>query len=226
MHFVNRFVWIFTSPTRVFDDVREGRASWWEPWVWQSVLYAIAGVMSMPIQRAVAELNSNDLPPDQLQQQLEMMERFGWVQIVGTPPILLLLGLVLAGITYVLVSILSSRANFKQYFTVTLYASIIGAVSLLVSNLVVRMRGVESIRTVQDAQVTLGLGFLAPEGDTLLFGILSTVNVFTVWSLAVLALGLMHVFGMSRNSAIACVVPWWLISVVFSVVGTALGGAG
>lgn len=226
MSFLNRFVYIFTSPGRVFEDVSEGRSSWWEPWIYQSVIYVVAGFLSLPIQRKVAALNPRDLPPEQLKEQLELMARFAWVQIVATPPLLLLLGLVLAGITYVLVTILSSQATFKKYFTLTLYASVIGALSLLVSNLVVRWRGIDSIRTVHDAQVTLGLGFLAPEGSDVLFAVLSTVNVFTVWSLWVLALGLMYVFGMSRNAAVIAVIPWWLISVLFSVFGAAFGGAG
>jgi hypothetical protein len=226
MGLLNRFIWIFVSPTRVFDDVRDGRSPWWEPWIWQSIIYAIAGYISLPIQRAVTELNADNLSPEQLEQQLSAIDRFGWLQVVATPPLILLLGLFLAGVTYVLVTILSSRANFRQYFTITLYASLIGGVAMLVSNIAVRLRGLDAIRSVQDAQVTIGLGFLAPEGSTAAYAVLSTINVFSIWSFVVLGLGLMRVFDMSRNQAIACVVPWWVISVIFSVLGAALGGLG
>jgi hypothetical protein len=224
--FFNRLVWIFVSPSRVFSDISEGRAPWWQPWVWQSILYVIAGLISLPIQRTVAELNLNDLPADQLQKQLELMDRFGWVQMAGTPFLLLLLGLLLAGVTYVLVTILSPQANFRKYFTLTLYVSIIGALSLIVGNVAVRMRGLDAIRTIEDSQITLGLGFLAPEGNTLVYGILSTINVFSIWSFVVLGMGLMAIFGMSRGNAIACVLPWWVIAVIFTVMGAAFSGMG
>lgn len=226
MSLLNRLVWIFTAPTRVFDDVREGRASWWEPWIWQSILYMIAAWLSLPIQRRIAELNPRGLSPDQLEKQAQAMAKFAWLQIVATPPMILVFGLALAGVTYIVVTILSSRANFRQYFTITLYSSIIGGLSMVVSNLVVRMRGVETIRTAQDAQVTFGLGFLAPEGHSVVAAMLSTVNVFSIWGFVILGLGLMRVFGMTRNQAIACVIPWWLISLALAAGGAAFSGLG
>jgi hypothetical protein len=226
MLFVNRLIWIFVSPSRVFSDIREGAVSWWQPWVWQSILYTIAGYVSLPAQRAVAELNLDDLPVDQFEQQLTMMDRLWWVQLAGTPPALLLLGAALSGLTYVLVTILSSKAQFKQYFTIALYAGTIGSLSMLLSSVLVRMRGVDTIRAATDAQVSIGLGFLAPEGNTLLFAILSSIDVFAIWSLAVLGLGLVRVFDMSRNQAVACVIPWWIIYVIMAIAATAFGGMG
>lgn len=226
MAMLNRLVWLFTAPTKVFDDIREGRAPWWQPWIWQSILYGVAGYLSLPVQRRVAELNPRGLSPEQLDKQLAAMAKFAWLQIIATPPMVLLFGLALAGLTYILVTILSSQANFKRYFTITLYSSIIGGLSMIVSTLVVRWRGVESIRTAQDAQVTFGLGFLAPEGHGVLAAMLSTVNVFSVWGFFILGLGLMRVFGMSRNQAIACVIPWWLISLAMAAAGSAFSGLG
>jgi hypothetical protein len=224
MSLVNRLVWIFVSPARVFAEIREGNARWWQPWIWQSVIYLIAGYLSLPIQRAVMELNVNDLSPDDLAKQLEFMDRFGVLQILATPVLLLLFSLALAGITYVLVTILSSKANFRQYFTITLYASIIGALSMLVSTVVVRMRGVETIRVPEDAQVSLGLGFLVPEG--MWHAVLNSVEVFAVWSLILIGMGLMHVFDMTRKQAVACVIPWWVIIALFAIMGQAFGGLG
>jgi hypothetical protein len=226
MGFVNRLIWTFVSPTRVFDDIRNGEVSWWQPWAWQSILYVIAGYLSQPVQRAVLALNPQDLPPDQLEQQLATMDKLIWVQLAGTPPMLILVGAALAGITYVLVTILSSSASYKKYFTITLYANIIGAVSYIVSTVVLRARGVDLIRTAQDAQVSLGLGFLAPEGNSVLYAALSKIDVFTVWSLILIGMGLMKVFDMSRGQAIACAIPWWVIAFLFTLMGQAFGGMG
>jgi hypothetical protein len=220
MQFVNQLVWIFTSPTRVFEDIREGRIPWWQPWIWLSLLTMVATVLSLPIQHAVTELNS-----EMTQEQLDTIARFGWLQVLGQPLFVLLQQLLFAGITYVLVTILSSAATFRRYFTLTLFMSMIVSLGAIISSAVVRMRGVDTIRTIKDAQVSVGLGFLAPEGSDVLYGLLSSIDVFTIWSLAVLGLGLMHIFGMSRGQAIACVIPWWLISAALVVVGVALSGA-
>jgi len=222
MGWLNRVLWIFVSPSRTFADVREGKVKWWEPWIVQAILATVAGYIAIPAQRAVLELNAHGATPEQLEQTLGYFDRFKWAQLAVVPPMMLLVGLALAGITYVLVTMLSSKANFRQYFTVTLFASIIGGLSMLVSSAVVRARGADAIRTPEDAQVSLGLGFLAPEGVA--HAILGAIDVFAVWSLVLIGMGLMNVFDMSRRHAVFCVIPWFLVYLLLSVVGQAFGG--
>jgi hypothetical protein len=224
MNWLNRILWIVVSPSRTFADVREGRAQWWEPWIVQALLATLAGYVSVPAQRAVLELNVRGMTAEQLDQAIEYFDKFKWAQLAVVPPMMLLVGLALAGVTYIVVTLLSSKANFKQYFTVTLYASVIGGLSMLVSSAVVRARGVDAIRTPEDAQVTLGLGFLAPDGVA--HAILGAIDVFAVWSLFLIGMGLVHVFGMTRKHAIYCIIPWFLIYLVLAAAGKLIGGAG
>lgn len=227
MALLNRVVWIFSSPGRVFDDIREGRTSWWQPWLIVSIIFAIVGLLALPIQIAVAELNVNNIDLDQLDKQLEMMRNFGWVQALLTPLGLLVFGLIAAGLSYILVTILSSRANFKQWFTLTLYTTIVSSVSQVISVIAVRARGLDSIESVEDSMVTVSLGFLAPEGaGTMLKAFLSSFEFFSIWALVLVVMGLMRIFDMGRGQAIACVVPLWLVSVVLAAVGMLASGIG
>lgn len=224
MSFFNRFQWIFLSPTRVFADIKEGNAPWWQPWVWISIIYVVVGYFSMPIQKAIVELNADGLPAEQLDQQLEFMENFGWLQPVTTPIVMLVVTLIVAGLSYILVSILSDRANFKKYFTITLYSSIVATLSTALATLVIRMRGIESIQSVSDARFSIGLGFLAPEEGALIRSIFLSADFFTVWSYVLIVMGLMYVFEMSRKHAIYCIVPLWIIQVLFLFIGEVTGG--
>ena len=112
MGWLNRVLWIFVSPSRTFADVREGKVKWWEPWIVQAILATVAGYIAIPAQRAVLELNAHGATPEQLEQTLGYFDRFKWAQLAVVPPMMLLVGLALAGITYVLVTMLSSKANF------------------------------------------------------------------------------------------------------------------
>lgn len=220
MALLNRVVWIFSSPGRVFDDIHEGRAPWWQPWLVVSTIFVIFGMIAMPAQIAVTELNLNDMDLDQLDTQVEMMKKFGWVQVVLTPIGMLLFGLVSAGLSYILVTILSIRANFKAWFSLTLYAAIVSSISQVVSTIVVRVKGVGNIESIEDAMVTVSLGFLAPEETgTLVKAVFSSIEFFSVWALVVIGMGLMRIFGMSRGQSIACVLPLWVISVIMEWVG-------
>jgi hypothetical protein len=227
MDFFNRFVWIFTSPSKVFSDVKEGKASWWQPWVWMSAIYIVVGYYARPIQIAVTELNLGNLTPEQLDKRLELMEGWMyWVQLASTPLVMLVAALAVSGISYILVSILSERANFKKYFTISLYTSIVASLASVVATLVIRMKGVETIRTAADAKFSIGLAFLAPEEGMLVRAILSSVDFFSVWSYVLIAMGLMHVFDMSRKNAIYCLIPIWMIQVLFLLIAEATGSMG
>jgi hypothetical protein len=134
--------------------------------------------------------------------------------------------LIVAGLSYVLVSILCDRANFKKYFTINLYAAIVGTLTTVVGTLVIRLRGIDSIRTAADGRFSLGLGFLAPEEGALVRSVLLSVDFFSIWTYVLVVMGLMHVFGMSRRNAIYCIIPLWIIQILFLFIGEVTGSYG
>ena len=227
MGFFNRFVWIFVSPSKVFADIKDGKASWWQAWVWLSVIYLIVGYFSKPVQLAVMELNPSDLPLDQLDKQLEIMEGWGyWVQLAATPVILLVVALIVVGLSYILVSILADRASFKQYFSLNMYAGVVASLATVLTTLVSRMKGIDAIQSVADAKFSIGLAFLAPEEGALARALFSSVDVFSIWSYVLIVMGLMYVFDMARRQAIYCIIPLWLLQVLALFIGEVTGGMG
>jgi hypothetical protein len=224
MQFLRRLLWMFSSPARVFDDIKENRVHWVQPWLILSVLYVVITWIGLPVQRALLELNPGNLPTEQLDQQLEMVDKYGPAQLVFAPALVLIMGLILAGISYVLVTVLSRAATFKQYFTLTLFTSIIGAVGYLLTTAVVRLRGTENIMEPGDAQFSLSLRVLAPEDSAALKGLLGTFEFFAIWGFILLVMGLRRIFGMSLGAAIACLIPVWLISAALAIVGELFGG--
>ncbi|MDH3196811.1 MAG: YIP1 family protein [Candidatus Krumholzibacteria bacterium] len=224
MSFLDRIGWIFVSPSKVFADIREGRVSWWQPYIVVAAMYTVLGVIGLPIQRAVAALNAGNLSPEDLDRQLEIMAKFGLVQVLGTPVVLLAIGALVAGLTYIVVTLLSPQASFKKYFTITMFASIVAGVGQVLSTIVVRGRGVDAIRSQNDAMAFANLRFLAPPDSKVLEGALSTIEPFSLWSLALVGMGVAHVFGMTRGRAVAVVVPWWLIYVATSILGAVVAG--
>ena len=226
MKFVQRIAWLFSSPRRLQDDIAENRTTWWQPWLWLSFLTVATEFFSMPIRRAVLQTNPNDLPLGELEAQLAYMERWGGMQLIGIPVVLLFLALTVSGITYVVVSLLSSRASFKRYFTITLYASVIAGISTVISTIVVGARGIDAIRSIDDAHFSISLRFLAPPNSALLEAVLSSFELFGIWSLFFLGSALVRVFGMSAGQAFASVVPWWVIYVLLTLVGQAVGALG
>jgi len=218
MDFVNRFLWIFSAPGKVFDHVTEGKASWWQPWIWLSIISALTAYLSMPAQRVVVELNPGNIPAERLQQQLEMMDKYGYIQLLAIPIIILVVALIVGGLSYILVSILSEKADFKKFFTIYFYGGIVASLSGLLGVIMVKIKGIETIRVPEDAQFAISLGFLAPADGVLIKSILSGIEFFSLWALAVIAMGLTRVFDMPRNHAIYCVIPMWVLGVILILI--------
>lgn len=226
MSIFHRFAAILTGPASVFDDIREGRVGWRQPWLIISVLYMIVTWLGLPIQVALIELNPQNVPAEQLDPQIRMMESFGWLWVVLTPVGVLIMQLVVAGLSYILVTILSQRATFKQYLAISFFTGIPAMIGQLISVLMIRGRGVEEIMGPDDARMSFSLRALAPADSAVLKGVYGSVEFFTIWSMVLLALGLQRVFGMSRGQAIAVLVPIWLIYVIMLIMGEVFGGMG
>jgi hypothetical protein len=226
MIYLNRLLWVFASPSRLFADVREGRAAWWEAWIWVSLTGIVAGYLLMPASMLVIELNETGQTIDQVDAQLEFMEKWGTVLLATTPVTVLIQSLIVFGLGYITVSILSASANFKKFFTIGLFAGIVANCASLFNALIVRFRGLESIQTAADAQVSVSLAFLAPDAGVWVRSLLSSLEFFSIWALVLVAMGLMRVFDMTRNQAIACVVPLWLLFFLQRLLSVAFGGVG
>jgi hypothetical protein len=215
MSFFQRLFSIFVSPHRVFDDIRESRVSWWQPWIIVSMVYVVATWLMAPLQQAMLEAN----PQFQGQGAGDQMGLMRTVGIVMAPAMALVVTALAAGITYVLVTLTSKEATFKKYFTLLFFANVVFAVGYLLTTVLLRLRGIENVTSPEDMQVSLSLRVLAPEGSSLLKGLLGSIEFFSIWGLVLVVVGLRRVFAMRTGQAIGCVIPLWVIFAAFSVLG-------
>lgn len=225
MNFLNRFVWIFVSPTRVFDDIREHRVGWVQPWILASLFYMLITWIMLPVQSVLLELNT-EMTVEQIDQQLDILERFGFMWIILAPAGVLLITFVTAGLSYIAVTVASRGATFKQYFTLSLFTGIVGMAGQLISCIVVRVRGLEAIQEPRDAQLSLSLRELVPEGSAVVRGLMGSIEFFALWSLVLIGMGLMRIFGMSRGQAIGVAVLLWILYATTVIIGEFFGGMG
>jgi hypothetical protein len=223
--FVSRLIWTFMSPKKLYADIDAG-VHWWEPWVWVSLINMVTAYISMPVQVQLASLNPSNLPPDQLEQNLEMMEKFGFVGIVTIPVWVLLMGVIVAGISYLVLSVLSDRSRFKGYFCLYLYANIVLGVGTLLSTYVARSKGVENIRSLQDAYASFGPALLLSEPHSILTPVLGSLDVFYLWFYGLIAIGVAYVFKTTVRTGVIVAVPIWLLTVLMELVRSQFGGVG
>jgi hypothetical protein len=226
MGFIQRFVAIFVSPRKVFAEVDRG-SPWWEPWIWGSVLQVVIAYAVLPVQIRLFELTRGTMPPEQFEAQLAKMQQFPikYLGVLTAPITVLFVAVVFAALSYIAVSVLSERSNFKKHLTIYLWSSLVASVGILLSNIVVRMRGLDQVRSYRDALAPFGPAALITEGSKIWYALLSTLDVFSIWAYILVAVGVTQVFGMSRRASLLVVVPIWLLSILIALVGVRYGGA-
>jgi hypothetical protein len=226
MNAVQRLAGIFVSPKRVFADVDAG-APWWEPWVWGSFLHMIIAYTVLPIQIRLYELTKDTKPPEQFEAELAKMQEFPikYLGVMTAPITVLFVGVIFAALSFIAVSVLSERSNFKKHLSIYLWSSLVASVGVLLSNIVVRVKGIEEVRSYRDALAPFGPAALLPEGGKIWYALFSTLDVFAVWFYLLLAVGVTQVFRMSRSASLLVVLPVWLLSILIALIGVRYGGA-
>lgn len=215
-NFFSRIGWLFFSPSKLFADITK-QPEWWQPWAWVSLFGLVGVYLAEPITIAVVKLNPSKLDPEQVQQTLEAIEKYMLIGYFLTPISSLIQALIVAAIGYLVLTVIVEGVDFRRFFTLFLYSNVIVTVGSVLSTLLVRQRGTENIQRPEDAAVSFGLDFLVPEGNKALESLASSLNVFTIWSLVIIVLGVMHIFRASRNQGIITAIPIWLVYVVFGL---------
>jgi hypothetical protein len=214
---LSRLWWTIVSPGRLYDDL-ERAPIWWQPWIFVSVIGLLGLYIATPVRLAVVKLNQGGMSPEQLQKTIEMMEKYSFTGYLFVPIVVLIQALIVSAIGYVVFSVIMAQGEFRKYFTLYLYSNIILAIGEVVSLILVRLKGVDAIQSVSDATVSFGLDFLVPEGHKFIEAAVGSLNVFSIWSFAIIAMGLMRLFRATLNQAILAVVPLWLVSMVFGLI--------
>lgn len=132
---------------------------------------------------------------------------------------------VIAGILLLAFRLFGGEGSFKQAFSVTLYAwmpMMIAAIAMLIILMARGNVGAEQLNSL----VMSNLGFLADMKENPVgYALLSSIDVFTFWTLALFVVGFSFASGLSRGKSAAIIVTLWVVMIVIKVGFAALGAA-
>lgn len=129
--------------------------------------------------------------------------------------IILITTLVLFG----LAKIVQSQVTFKQLFSMNTYAYLISVLGLVINGFVMMLVKPSN----PDTYFTSLDSIINAEG--VLRGLLSNFEVFNIWYLVVIAIGLQVVAKFSKKLSWSVVIAFFILSAVLSMVGAAAGSA-
>lgn len=192
----------FIAPTKTFEDLKRN-SSWWVPWLISSVfalVFAVVAVQKIDMVRFVqqqidkspsAQKRMEQATPEQRAQGIAIQATITKVTFYIVPLFLLIGGLITAAVLMAVFNfLLGAEVPFSRAMAIAFYAGlpgILGSILLIVSFLV--SADPSTIDIAGNPMPTNPGFFLDPQGNKILYGLASALDVFKIWWVALLGLG-------------------------------------
>ena len=131
---------------------------------------------------------------------------------------------IMAGVLLLAFRLMGGEGTFKQAFSTTLYSWMPMVVAGIVGVIVVALRPGLLDPTTMVTLVKSNPAFLVdPKEQTVLFSLLASFDIFTIWMIVLLSIGFATLAKVSKAKGAAIVVTLWLVLIVIKVGFAALG---
>jgi Yip1 domain len=213
---------VLFAPTKTFESIAR-RPTWVLAIVVFVALALAVTVVVTPrvdmaeIMRASMESSGREVDVEKLEAATSFMEKFQWPLAIGSalvvqPAIYFLLGLIF----WVAFKVGGGDMNYQTSLAVALHGFVPGAVAALLTIPVVLGRDSLDYEMVKTGSfLASNAAAFAPEGSgAFATSLLSSLDVFSFWSLALLTIGYRLAAKVSRGTAIGVIVGLWAVYVL------------
>lgn len=223
----------FAAPSKTFEDIKRGNRSWWLPFVIMAIvgyiLFAAVYIkIGMPkvVENQIkldpkTEERLAQVPADQRETQTKWSVYITEGVFIANP--LFVLGgvaLMSLGLWGTINFVFGGKATFGGIFCVFMFASLPSVVKSLLGVVVIFAGGEPDTFNIKNFAPTNLAAFIYPnpaEANKALYALTSSLDVVTIWTLVLLAIGTAIVAGVKRNSGYIAVFGWWAIFTLFGV---------
>jgi hypothetical protein len=221
----------FAAPAKTFEDIQRGNRSWWLPFLIAIVVsYVLFAAITLRIgwpqvaQNAIhfnpkSEARLAQVPDAQREMTMKITQNFMEGIFLASPLLVLIIALITS---LVLVGTINfgfgGKAKLGSVFAVWFYATLPGAIKALLGAVAI-FSGLapDSFNLNNFAPTNVG-AFLNPlDTGAALYKLASGLDVTTIWSVALLSIGLATVAGVKRSSGYIAVFGWWALILLVSV---------
>lgn len=229
-----RLIDTFIAPSKTFTDLRRS-AMWWAPFLISAIVSILfVGVVSQKVgfrkvwenqlqaQPKQAE-RLESLPADQREKQVRVQVMVTKVISYCFPILVLIWDVVVAAVLLATLKFaLSAEVKFKTLFALVVYSSLPGVLKAILAALSV-LAGVSGDSfTFQNPLATNPGYFMDPASSPVLYRLLTSFDVFTIWTLALAAIGITCISKVKSGAAFAVVFGWFAVLIVIGVGFTAV----
>ncbi len=230
MESLKRTVGVLVSPGETFRKIAE-RPTWAVTLVvllllGTAVAFVVAQRIDVDAERDMIRQQIEDrqgLRGDELERQVETIAGINAKVRPFTPLLVLVIGtgvyLLIAVIFMVGARLAGGEIDFRRSFATTLHGMVPQGLSALIAlPLVLSRESIDPEAAQSGSLLASNLAFLAPEDAlTAVRSLLSSFDLFTLWSIVLLVIGYSIVARLSKGAAVALVVGAWVVWVALKI---------
>jgi hypothetical protein len=222
----SRMVGVITSPGETFADIAR-RPDWVVPAlaiVIVSIVVTIILVPRIDFEGTYREaFEARNMPPQQMEQALKWAVAFGRATLF-VAPLFVLGGVAVAAAIYFLgVRLFGGAGTYLQTFSIVIYSWMPRVVKALITIPVALTKHGLRLTEVENVLVS-NLSFLTDsKTHPVLYALLSSIDLFNLWSLVLLVIGLSVMSKLSKVKTTVLVVIVWGFLLLLRVGGAAMG---
>ena len=228
-----RVVNVFIAPSKTFEDIKRGNRSWWLPFVIIALVgyilfAAVATKITVPtvVDNQIrldpkAQERMDQIPAEQRETQRNISIKVTQGVFIVNP--LFVLGgvaLLSLGLWGTINFLFGGKATYGGIFSVWMFSTLPTIVKTLLGTLVIYLGAPPETFNIKNFAPTNIAAFAFPnaaEANKAIYSLCSSLDVITVWTLVLLAIGTATVAGVKRTSGYIAVFGWWVIFILVGV---------
>jgi hypothetical protein len=219
-----RLIGVLVAPGKTFRSIAE-RPTWLVAFLVLVFLPLVPGIVAKPkidweqVARNQIERSGMEVPREQMEQQVEMTKKIGPFFIYFAP-VFIMIGIFLFSLVFWgAFTLAGGEAGFKRSLAVVCHGMMPMVVSALLSvPVILGMDTIPPEVLEQGSYLKSSLAAFAPEdANVAQVTLLSKIDVLTIWSLVLFAIGFTHAAKVKQRTAAITVGLLWLLWVAVTV---------
>jgi len=196
-------------------------------WLWPlitiCIIYIVVGYLMLPYTMQLVDFTmqqrmaAQNMPPDRMETARNMARTFSQVGIAFTPVFVIGTLAFLAWLVTVTGSIVGLRAKFRDVFSLMAACSLISALQVIATYIVVRTKG-DEIQSAEQLMAPFGADIFIQDIHGVALAFLNFFSIFEIWYLVIFGLSLAYLTGSSKGKAFAAITPAWVIPLLLVII--------
>ncbi len=229
-----RLIDTFIAPSKTFTDLRRN-ASWWAPFLLMvivSVLFVSVIDQKIGFRKVFENIiqlqpkqaeRIDSLPPGQRENVLRKRATFTKSVAYAAPVIGLILYAIFAGLYFATLKFAANAdVKYKSMYALIVYTRLPELLRALLAALSI-VAGVSSDSfNIENPLATNAGYFIDPSGSAVLRALLTPLDIITIWSLVLIAIGIGCISNVKRGTAFGVVFGWFAVYVIGKVAFAAI----